>query len=268
MVTVGIVFFNCERYLRDAINSVFKQSFSDWKLILINDGSTDGSVLIAEEFVYDERVRLYNDGKNLGLTCRLNFLADICDTEFLCRMDADDIMHFDRLRTQLQVLKENAQIDVLGTNAFIINEKNQVVALREKYSSHDLLLNVNSLIHPSVMARSVWFKNNRYDEKFENRIQDLELWFRVRNKSTLVYLSKPLLFYREIEGDYSSKYKNGLREMMYFITKHWSKYSAHIIFIKYLTATILYQTKLSSLLLKKRNSLEFDILNDYSECNN
>ncbi len=267
MVTVGIVFFNSENYLKDAISSVINQSYTSWRLLLINDGSTDNSVSIAREFLDDERVKIYDDGKNLGLAKRLNQMIDIVETEFICRMDADDIMHIDRLKIQMRLLEENPEIEVLGTNAFVINENNKVFAIRGKFSNQFILQKVKSLIHPSITARTVWFKNNRYDEKFRNRSQDMELWFRVSNTSTLVCLSQPLLFYREIEADYAAKYRKGLKEMIYFLVKYRSKYPAYIIFLRYFFSTILYHTIISSALLKRRNSMILNPLRDYSEFN-
>ena len=89
-ITIGIPFYNAEAYLADAIRSVFAQTYEDWELILIDDGSTDNSLAIARS-VDDPRVRVYSDGKNKKLASRLNELTQLATYEFIARMDADDV---------------------------------------------------------------------------------------------------------------------------------------------------------------------------------
>src|SRR5213082_2006357 len=73
-VTIGIPFLNARRYLEDAVRSVFAQTHGDWELLLIDDGSTDGSVAVVRH-LDDPRVRVLSDGSNRGLSARLNQIA-------------------------------------------------------------------------------------------------------------------------------------------------------------------------------------------------
>ena len=110
-ISVGIAFYNAELFLENAISSVLNQSFKDFELILMNDGSTDCSLEIAQKFT-DPRIKLFSDGKNLGLAQRLNMLVELARGDYFARMDADDIMHHQIFTKQYQIrLKTFAIID-------------------------------------------------------------------------------------------------------------------------------------------------------------
>src|SRR3954468_15780628 len=102
-VTIGLPFVNSGETLPNAIRSVFAQTYDDWELILCDDGSTDISLEIARS-VRDARVRVLSDGKNVGLPCRLNQIAAVARGEMLARMDADDLMHPNRIAAQVALL--------------------------------------------------------------------------------------------------------------------------------------------------------------------
>ena len=256
MVTVGIVFFNTEEFLAEAINSVFAQTYPYWKLILINDGSTDGSEEIARRYLFDERVSFVSDGKNLGLTIRLNTLIKNCETRYFCRMDADDIMVKHRIKCQVDILDRFCEIDILGSNAYLINGSSNVTGIRYKFNCFEILT-AATLIHPTVMARTSWFKENLYDREFINRGQDMELWFRLRNSTTLFFVSEPLLFYRELAIDYAKKYRQGFFEQIFLVRKYNREWRVYIMLIRYVLALLLFHTPLKGVLLRRRNYKNF-----------
>ena len=96
-LTIGIAFRNPGKHFELALTSVFSQTFTDWELLLIDDGSDDDSLILARG-VRDVRVSVIADGLQLGLPARLNQIALLARGECLARMDADDLMHPDRLR--------------------------------------------------------------------------------------------------------------------------------------------------------------------------
>ena len=100
LVSIGLPFFNAGRMLTAALQSIFAQSLEDWELILLDDGSSDKSLHLAAS-IQDLRVRLFSDGRNRGLSYRLNQSALLARGKYLARMDADDVMHPDRLRRQI-----------------------------------------------------------------------------------------------------------------------------------------------------------------------
>lgn len=226
MITIGIPFFNDESYLDMAIRSVFNQTYTEWKLILIDDGGSDGSLSIAQQYANDSRVTVLSDGLNKKLPARLNQMIDMADTKYFARMDADDIMHPERLAIQLEILENNPDIDVLGTNAYTIDADNNITGLRHPSSNE--IITAHGFIHPSVMAKSSWYKKNKYDEAAV-RSQDTLLWGGARQHSVFRTTRQPLMFYREVGGSYYKKYWNKSKAFLYMAIdsasdKRYSKY--------------------------------------------
>lgn len=207
MVTICIPFYNDARFLNYAILSVINQSYKDWILLLLDDGSTDGSLNIANAYTSDPRVKLFSDGVNRGLVYRLNQSVELTKTDYYVRMDSDDIMHPDRLLKQIDIMKNNKHIDVLGTSAISIDENNNINGVKRPnfLLDCDYLKETHSFIHPTIIGKTRWFVKNKYSSR-ANRMEDTELWYRTRNTSTFYVLNEPLLFYREFGGNYYKKY--------------------------------------------------------------
>jgi glycosyltransferase involved in cell wall biosynthesis len=199
-ITIGLPFFNCETTLTSALQSVFAQTDPDWELLLLDDGSTDGSLRIARQ-VSDPRVTVISDGINRGLPDRLNQIAALSQGHYLARMDGDDLMHPDRLRRQREFLQRNPAVDAVGSPAFIIDARNAVTGRRGDARfdpSPRSVLEHGLFIHPTVMGRRDWFRAHPYDPRFV-RAEDRELWCRAAGQATFARLHDALLFYREPE---------------------------------------------------------------------
>lgn len=240
-ITVGLPFFNAEDYLFFAIQSVLKQSFKDFKLILLDDGSTDTSLEIAHQFAeQDSRITVLSDGENRALSYRLNQLIDLCDTPFLARMDADDIMLPSRLEAQLKIMEAHRDIDVLGTNAYTIDAYNNVQGIRINTDFKEFeILPSKGFIHPSIMVKTSWYKENKYDVNMK-KAQDFELWQRTGAHSTFRIYTEPLLFYREVSKGYYKKYFMGINSKFRNLKK--SPDIFHFLnFIRYLFTALLYR---------------------------
>ena len=197
-VTIGLPFYNCEQTLTHALQSVFAQGDRDWQLLLVDDGSTDGSLAIARQ-VRDPRVVVISDGLNRGLPYRLNQIAALSQGRYLARMDGDDLMHPERLRRQREFLQRNPGVDAVGSPAFIIDAKNEVTGRRGDARfdpSPRGVLEHGLFIHPTVMGSRDWFRSHPYDPGFV-RAEDRELWCRAAGEATFARLDEALLFYRE-----------------------------------------------------------------------
>lgn len=219
MITIGIPFFNDESYLDMAIRSVINQTYQDWVLLLVDDGSSDGSLGIAKKYAEkDSRISVISDGENKKLPYRLNQIAQLTKTPYLARMDADDIMHPERIEKQLGILESNQEIDVLGTNAYSIDSNNEIRGVRYEIHAPFELEKCSGFIHPSITGRTSWFQNNPYDEGLE-RAQDSELWHRTRLFSRFYRYNEPLLYYREVSNGYYKKYNIQLKTYSHSIMK-------------------------------------------------
>lgn len=197
-VTIGIPFLNARRCLADAVRSVFAQTHDDWELLLIDDGSVDGSIDVVRQ-LDDPRVRVLTDGSSRGLCARLNQIASLAQGAYMARMDADDLMHPERIERQLEFLRANPNIDLIDTATFTVDDDLTPLGIRGERpldSRPEAVLRNGLLIHPTVMGRAEWFRRNPYDAVYV-RAEDRELWSRTCATTKFARLCEPLFFYRE-----------------------------------------------------------------------
>lgn len=198
LVSIGIPFLNAKRTLADAVRSVFAQTFADWELILMDDGSTDGSLDLMRH-IDDPRVRVVSDGVNRGLCDRLNQIASLANAPLLARMDADDLMHPERIEKQVRFLNANPETDLVDTATFTVDDDLTPLGMRGEQPLQTDPVSVlcgGLLIHPTVMGRTEWFRNHPYDAEYI-RAEDRELWCRTCATARFARLTEPLFFYRE-----------------------------------------------------------------------
>jgi len=207
LVTIGIPFYNSSLFLNDAIQSVLNQTYQNWQLILIDDGSTDDSLEIARLYK-DKRIKIIADGKNLGLINRLNQIILLAEGKYIARMDSDDVMIYDRIEKQVKYFIQNKDCDVIGSSYYVIDNKNKLIGEKNELKllkSKADILKKGGIAHPTVMAHTTWFLNNLYDSRFQ-RFEDFELWYRTVEKSNFCVLEDKLLFYRSVGVPTNKKY--------------------------------------------------------------
>lgn len=206
MVTVAIPVYNGEKYIKMAVISVLNQTYRNLEIILLDDGSTDRSLELMRQF-HDNRVRIISDGRNRGLTYRLNESVRMARGKIYARMDADDIMVNNRLERQVEYLLNNPECDVVGSAAYIIDGGNKLMGMRggNPFTEQGFtgILRRGGFMHPTVTGRTAWFRANPYDMGAE-RCEDIELWLRTADQSHFRQIEEPLIFYRE-DGDQSIK---------------------------------------------------------------
>lgn len=206
MISIGIPFYNAGIYLDDAIKSVRAQTFRNWELILIDDGSTDGSLKIAKYYeAIDPRIIVISDGENKKLPYRLNQIISLAKYDYIARMDADDLMDIDRLKIQFEYLNEHPEIDLVTTGMYSIGKNNEIIGKRIppdiQMSASEILGGVTNLLHASMLARKKWCLRNLY--RVDNALaEDYELWLSAAIKNDLKYhvVQEPLYYYREVEN--------------------------------------------------------------------
>jgi glycosyltransferase involved in cell wall biosynthesis len=197
-VTIGVPFLNARRHLADAVRSVFAQTHDDWELLLVDDGSRDGSADVVRH-LDDPRVRVVSDGSHRGLCARLNQIAALARGAYLARMDADDLMHPERIERQLGFLRANPGVGLVDTATFTVADDLTPLGMRGDGPLDPrpaAVLRHGLLIHPTVMGRVEWFRGNPYDPVYV-RAEDRELWSRTCATTRFARLRAPLFFYRE-----------------------------------------------------------------------
>lgn len=261
-ISIGIPFYNAERFFALAVKSVLCQSFSAFELILSNDGSTDNSLEIAKSF-NDPRIIILSDGINRGISYRLNEQIAISKGKYFVRMDADDIMFPERLNKQLEFLRTNPEIDVVGSYAVVIDDRNNLLGLRKSLipDSIDKCFKSVPFIHPTVMGKTNWFKKYKYSNELKG-VEDADLWIRSFNGSIFSLITEPLIFYRDPLNLKLSTYKFRTFQLLKLYKCNASllnksiylsyKYQL-IAIVKLLIYSFFYHLNIDSIILKRRN---------------
>jgi glycosyltransferase involved in cell wall biosynthesis len=193
--------YNAERTLGAAIQSIILQSLRNWELILLNDGSTDRSLAIAQRFD-DPRIRIVTDNKSIKLAARLNQAVSLCRGGYIARMDADDIAYPNRLIEQVDFLQSNPDVDLLGSRVLIFSNDGEVVGTYPFKRTHmEICARPWAgfyLPHPTWMGKREWFIANPYNPS-AIKAQDQELLLRAYERSCFACLPEILLGYRKNE---------------------------------------------------------------------
>ncbi|MEO8068477.1 MAG: glycosyltransferase [Flavobacteriales bacterium] len=201
-ITVVMPVYNAAAYLRSAIDSVLAQTCGDFELLLIDDGSTDGSAGVITSF-NDPRIRLIVHKQNQGLVASLNEgIADAYGT-CIARMDADDLMHPQRLEKQLHFMQANPGVDIVATFVDVLNADGEATGVwdtdRASVSEEEIrrtMPRTNCIAHPTVMMRASALANTRYRPE-QVGSEDWDLWLRLLSQGhRIAKIPEALLKYR------------------------------------------------------------------------
>ena len=203
MISVIMPVYNGEKYLREAIESILNQTYTDFEFIILNDGSTDRT----EEIIlsYDDpRIVYVKNKKNLQIVETLNKGIALARGKYIARMDADDISLPERLEKQIKFMKDNPDVDVCGTwiRTFGREDKEWKYPVTHVEIKARLLLNC-ALAHPSVMMKKIVFDKFKYRKSYE-KAEDYDLWVEIVDDFSLYNLPNFLLRYR-LHGEQTDK---------------------------------------------------------------
>ena len=206
-ISIVMPVYNGAKYLEAAIDSILNQSFKEWELIIINDGSTDNTEALIKNYT-DERIVYLNNSQNLGLAKSFNIGINAARGTYIARMDADDMSVNDRLEKELGFLKTHPDIDIVGTAVQLIDENGHGSKIASKPLTH-LELKWQSLLstpffHPTILTTAGVLKANPFDESLFNS-EDYELWSRLLFGKNMKFanLSEPLLLYRVSKNSFT-----------------------------------------------------------------
>lgn len=199
LVTVAMPIYNAGEFLRLAVLSVVRQTYSHWELLIVDDGSTDNALEHISD-IEDARIRIIRDGFNKGLAARLNECIALARGQYFARMDQDDVSYPERFAMQIARLQSDLTLDLVAVRAIAINEKDQPMGLLPYALSHKEICACPwrgfYLPHPSWMGKTQWFRDHHYAAPGPYFCEDQELLLRSYAVSRFATIDEVLFAYR------------------------------------------------------------------------
>jgi glycosyltransferase involved in cell wall biosynthesis len=208
-LTVSVVMsvFNAQKYLEEAIESVLDQSFVDFEFIVINDGSTDDSLKLIQDFKKTNARIFLISRENKGLIASLNEGIKAAKGKYIIRMDADDISQPGRIEALVRFMESNPDVDICGS--FVESFGDGINTSIWKFPEEHEAMRVRTIFTVPLCHGSAIFKANLFQEKgvqFDNAFphaEDYELFARLSNVAQFGMLPKPLYKVRYVESSVS-----------------------------------------------------------------
>lgn len=205
LISVLMPVYNGSDFLNEAIDSILNQTYSNFELIIIDDGSNDKSIDIIRSYK-DQRIKLYQNENNKGLIYTLNKGLSLANGKYIARMDADDICLPNRLEVQINFLESNPEIAILGGSFIYLNTNFEKHFPLSDEKIRVLLLERTSFAHPCVVLRksAIEEKKLSYDERY-NFAEDYHLWTMASiTNLKMANLDDVLIYYRQHTNQISS----------------------------------------------------------------
>ncbi len=196
LVTVYITNYNYGKYIRQAIESVLSQTFQDFELIIIDDGSTDNSKDIIEEYANNPKIKIIYQ-QNKGLNVTNNIALKVAKGKYIMRLDADDFLHPEALEKMVTALEKDNELGLVFPDYYIVDAEGNII---NEFKRHSFDKEVSLLDMPAhgacTMIRKSFLKRlGGYDEQY--RCQDgYELWIKFINRYKVNNINEPLFYYR------------------------------------------------------------------------
>ncbi len=191
--------YNAGKYLRLSVLSIVRQTFTDWELLIVDDGSTDDALQSIAN-INDGRIRILRDGKNKGLAARLNECIDLARGKYFARMDQDDASYPERFAQQIEALQKDFGLDLVAVRAITIDEDNRMTGIFPSAIAHDEICarpwRGFHFPHPTWMGKVEWFRKYRYAEPGPYFCEDQELLLRSYGKSSFATIDEIFFAYR------------------------------------------------------------------------
>lgn len=213
-ISIIMAAYNAERYIKDAIDSVLQQSFTDFEFIIVDDGSTDATRNIILSYT-DKRLKLienkhnFIDSINRGFSC--------AEGKYIAFMDNDDVMHIDRLKIEYAIMEEHPEITVCSSTMKLFGEGIEPKVTQKetgiienpllKFIRGDYILNPTGMIRTDfIRMNNIWYEDYSF-------AADYKFWVEVAKAGGIFYIeSQPLMYYRLSKDQASQKFHKEQRE--------------------------------------------------------
>jgi glycosyltransferase involved in cell wall biosynthesis len=216
-VSVIMAVYNTEKYLSQCIESILHQTFKEFEVIAVDDGSTDNSLRILREFSKkDPRIKIYRNKKNKGVSSSLNHAIKHCTASIVVRMDSDDIMLPDRIEKQYKYIKANPDCVLLGGQVKFINENNEIRG-NSCFPVSDYTIKKNLFYFQTVADSTILFNRKLIPDHifyFSDNLavaEGLDLYLRLQNYGKYANIRDTLVLLRDRPDSLSKKIKRNFK---------------------------------------------------------
>lgn len=228
-ISVLMPVYNAERYVAGAVESILKQTFTDFEFIIINDGSTDRSLEILQRYAQqDNRIRLISR-ENHGLVKTLNEGLALAKAPLIARMDADDVAYPNRFAVQKDFLDKNPDCVCVGGRVRVIDEKGRFLIVADTKFGHDqvelsALQGITPICHPTALIKKASLEAVGNYHECDYPAEDLALFLNLSEQGKLDNVNEIILNYRIHNHSISTtKHEFQLKKMREICEKHWEK---------------------------------------------
>jgi len=203
---------NSDSFLKQAIESILDQTFENFEFVIVNDGSTDGTIHVLNQYAArDKRIKIINNSSNLKIMKSLNIGLQNCSAPLVARQDADDISTTTRLEIEKKFLDDRPETVLCGTGMYVIDEGNHLIMEIQHPCNYQVLRNSLKngcfFVHGSVMFRKdpiIAAGGYSTDQQYLHA-EDYELWVRLAAKYSVENIPNRTLYFHR---DHKSKIGN------------------------------------------------------------
>lgn len=225
LLTVVMPVYNGQEYLKEAINSVLEQSYQNYELIIIDDGSTDDSVEIIKSYK-DSRIRFLQNGANYGVGYTRNVGLDEAKGDFLAWMDCDDLIHPKRFEKQIDLLTKNPEVGICGSWCVRIGEGRPRI---NRSPTDSEIIKASLLFYPPITPNTAMYNMSLINEagiRYDRRLriaEDYDFYFESSFHFPIKTIPEVLYYYRASDSSVMKKYELQEKKMMEFHKIIYSK---------------------------------------------
>lgn len=200
LFSVLIANYNNSQYLDTAIRSVLRQTYTNWEIILVDDGSTDNFIEVAKPFASDRRIRIYRNEKNSGCGHTKRKCAGYATGELMAFLDPDDALEADALHTMTDAHRQNPQASLIHSTHYICDEHlncKRIAEYPRALPAHTpyLLLGDGSIHHFAVFKKSCYHKTDGISVDNKKAV-DQDLYYKLEETGEVIFVDQPLYYYR------------------------------------------------------------------------
>lgn len=201
LISIVLPVYNAEKFLPQCIDSIIKQTHTNWELLALDDHSTDKSLDILRQYQKkDKRIKVFTNKKRLGVSQTSNKLIKKCKSKWIARMDADDIMLPHRLESQLKTLQQHPSVVVLGSQCSLINEQNKTIGQKNFPTCPQEIFNMLfwacPVQQPSIMVNAHKLPSNFIWYSKEKTGEEINFLLRISRYGNIVNSKQTFLKYR------------------------------------------------------------------------